>query len=82
MAALIGSSTKSPWRSATTSASRREEFQLWKLIVDQEDDSAELTCDDGNGRILYREDIAFTDFPLPEVTLYFTDNTILLPSEY
>ncbi len=59
-----------------------EEFQLWKLIVDQEDDSAELTCDDGNGRILYREDIAFTDFPLPEVTLYFCNNTILLPSEY
>ncbi len=59
-----------------------EEFQLWKLVVDQEDDSAELTCDDGNGRILYREDIEFTDFPLPEVTLYFCNNTILLPSEY
>ena len=59
-----------------------EEFQLWKLIVDQEDDSAVLTCDDGNGRILWREDIPFTDFPLPEVTLYFCNNTILLPREY
>ena len=37
-----------------------------------------LPCDDGNGRILYREDIEFTDFPLPEVTLYFTNHTILL----
>ena len=60
----------------------REEFQLWKLIVEQDDDSAVLTCDDGNGLILYREDIEFTDFPLPEVTLYCVNNTILLPSEY
>jgi hypothetical protein len=26
--------------------------------------------------------IPSTDFPLAEITLYFTDNTILLPSEY
>ena len=28
-----------------------------------------------------RKDIAFTDFPLDEIRFYFTDNTILLPSE-
>jgi len=59
-----------------------EEFQLWKLIVDQEDDSAVLTCDDGNGRIVFSKRIPFTDFPLEEISLYFCNNTILLPSEY
>lgn len=58
-----------------------EDFQLWKLAV-HPDHSATLTCDDGNGRIVFTKEIGFTDFPLDEITLYFTDNTILLPSEY
>jgi hypothetical protein len=44
--------------------------------------SATLTSDDGNGKIVYRQELDYTDFPLPEITLYFTDSTILLPSEY
>jgi hypothetical protein len=58
-----------------------EAFQVWKLTV-RVDRSATLCCEDGNGNAVYRKAIAFTDFPLPEVTLYFTDNVILLPSEY
>jgi hypothetical protein len=58
-----------------------EEFQLWKLTVEH-DNTATLTCDDGNGNIVFSKRIAFTDFPLPEIALYFTNNTILLPSEY
>ena len=58
-----------------------EEFQLWKLTV-KDDRTAVLTCDDGNGKVVYSKAIEFTDFPLPEVALYFTANTILLPSEY
>jgi hypothetical protein len=56
-------------------------FQLWKLKVN-DDRTAVLTCDDGNGKVVYRNAIEFTDFPLPEIALYFTTNTILLPSEY
>ena len=37
---------------------------------------------DGNGGTIATETIAFTDFPLPELKLYVTNNTILLPSEY
>lgn len=59
-----------------------EEFQLWILTVDLAKHSATLVCDDGNGHSVFRKEIEFTDFPLPEVKLYFTDNTILLPSEY
>lgn len=58
-----------------------EEFQVWTLKVNP-DSSALLTCDDGNGHVVYDQSIPFTDFPLPEVKLYFVDNVIMLPSEY
>jgi len=58
-----------------------EEFQVWKLAVNA-DHSGNLTCDDGNGNVIYTKQIEFTDFPSEGITLYFTDNTILLPSEY
>jgi hypothetical protein len=58
-----------------------EEFQVWKLTV-RPDRTATLTCDDGNGRIVYTKEIEFTDFPLDEITLWFANNTIYLPSEH
>jgi hypothetical protein len=58
-----------------------EEFQLWKLSVNP-DHTATLTCDDGNGHAVLTKRIPFTDFPLEEICLYYTSNTILLPSEY
>ncbi len=58
-----------------------EAFQVWKLHV-HEDQSATLTCDDGNSNIVYTKKILYTDFPLKEIKVYFTDNVILLPSEY
>ena len=57
-----------------------EEFQVWTLQVTG--NAATLTCDDGNGNIVASKHITFTDFPLPEVKLYCTNNVILLPSEY
>jgi Family of unknown function (DUF6876) len=44
--------------------------------------TATLTCEDGNGKAVYSKAIEYTDFPLPEIALYFTNSTILLPSEY
>jgi hypothetical protein len=58
-----------------------EGFQLWKLTV-HPDRSAMLTCTDGNNNIVFTKKIEYTDFPLDEIKLYFTNNTILLPSEY
>lgn len=58
-----------------------EEFQLWRLTV-KKDNKATLVCEDGNGRVVFSKPIPFTDFPLPEISFYFTNNTILLPSEY
>jgi hypothetical protein len=57
-----------------------EEFQLWKLKVGP-DQTAILTCDDGNGRVVFTKRIEYTDFPLDEINLYFTNHVILLPSE-
>jgi len=56
-------------------------FQLWTLTV-APDRTAILTCEDGDGNAVFRKTIPWTDFPLEAIQLYFTDNTILLPSEY
>ena len=58
-----------------------QEFQLWTLKV-KDDRTAKLTCENGNGSAVYAKPIEFTDFPLDEISLYFCNNTILLPSEY
>jgi hypothetical protein len=59
---------------------KTEEFQVWRLVV--ENSAGVLTCDDGDGRVVYAKRIDYTDFPLPEIKLYFVDNVIMLPSEY
>jgi hypothetical protein len=46
------------------------------------DHMATLTRENGNGNAVYRKAIEYTDFLLPEITLYFTNKVILLPSEY
>ncbi len=58
-----------------------EGFQFWRLAV-KTDQTAILTCTDGNDRLIRRKRLTFTDFPLDEISFYFTDNVILLPSEY
>ena len=58
-----------------------EEFQVWKLSVNA-DHTATLTCSDGNDHMVVTKKLEFTDFPLDEISIWFTDNTILLPSEY
>ena len=58
-----------------------EDFQIWKLTV-RPDRTAVLTCDAGDGTIVFAKEIEYTDFPLDEITFYFTENTILLPSEH
>ena len=56
-------------------------FQVWKLTVN-DDDSATLTCEDGNYNVVFTKAIEFTDFPKEGVTLWFADNVIYLPSEH
>lgn len=62
----------------------REEFITAKLKVTNA--SADLVLDNGNGRVLDRQHIAFTDFPLAAITLYACWGgefwVLMLPSEY
>jgi len=37
---------------------------------------------DGNGHIVFTKEIEYTDFPPDEITLYFANRVIHLPSEY
>lgn len=60
---------------------RSQDFQVWRLKVTH-DRSALLTCEDGDHRLITSQAIAFTDFPLPEITLWLQNNVIFLPSEY
>jgi hypothetical protein len=58
-----------------------EEFQVWTLMR-VENNAAILTCEDGDGNHIIRQDIGFTDFPLPMIQLWFQNKVIFLPSEY
>ena len=56
-----------------------QDFIVAKLKV--KDRSAMLTFDDGNDNILAHQKIEYTDFPLPEISIYCENNTLMLPSE-
>ena len=60
---------------------KAEEFQVWILRVTVHN-GGWLKCEDGNGNVVHTKQIEFTDFPLPEIKLFFCGNTLLLPSEY
>jgi len=59
-------------------------FVLIRVTV--KDTRATMVYEDGNGQEHARQDIPFTDFPLPEQTLYACWDgehwVIMLPSEY
>lgn len=62
---------------------RKEPFQVWELCLNEGGDSAVLICEDGNNKELARQEISYTDFPLPEgIKLYLDGGVLLLPSEY
>ena len=58
-----------------------ESFQVWTLRVNA-DHTGQLVCEDDNENLVYSTAIPLTDFPGEGITLWLTDNTILLPGEY
>ena len=43
---------------------------------------AKITYADGNGTILLEQEYEYTDFPLDELRLFYTDDMLMLPNEY
>ena len=62
-------------------ALQQEEFQVWKLTVDEQQ-IATVICTDGNDKILKSQTIPYTDFKAKEATVWCADCIVLLPSEY
>lgn len=57
-------------------------FQVWKVKV-EEDKSALVTMVEGDGEPeRVRQELPFTDFPLPEFEFFCIDGVMLLKSEY
>jgi len=48
----------------------KQTFQVWKFTCNTELKMGTLTCEDGNGNELVRQEIEYTDFPLDEITLW------------
>jgi len=66
---------------------RREEFQVWKLAVDDHTRRAILAMTDGNTeRPIITQHVEYTDFPLNEIVLWLVRSgshwVLMLPSEY
>ncbi len=67
-----------------------EPFQVWTLVRDEAGPGCTLTCEDGNGNFVVDQEIEFTDFPDPSVTLWLINidegegghRVLFLPSEY
>lgn len=62
-------------------------MQHWLLKKNKKGGGAVLTCDDGGyatgtPKVVYRQKVEFTDFPLAEIKFYLTDSVLLLVGEY
>jgi len=60
---------------------RRQPFQVWKLTVNP-DQTGIINVEDGNYNHLLTIKLDYTDFPAPEVILWFSNNVIYLPAEH
>lgn len=65
-----------------------DEFQVWTLSKNLENNSCTIVADngdeddDGIKKILYTQNIPYTDFPYQQIQFFFTGNVLLLPNEY
>ena len=55
------------------------EFQAWKLTVTGT--RGVIACLRDKDDEAFHDELPFTDFPLPEITLYLQDGVLYLPSE-
>lgn len=56
-------------------------FQVWKLKRN-DTGGCRVWMEDGNDNEVLSRGVEYTDFPYEEATIWLTDRTLLLPSEY
>ena len=56
------------------------EFQIWYLQV--KENSGILICEWDTNQEVLRQEVLYTDFPLPNIKLYLVEKVLMLPSEY
>ena len=58
-------------------------FQIWELKQLRLDASWQLTCrEDTNKKLIVKQAIEFSDFPIDYIKIWVIDKVALLPSEY
>ena len=60
---------------------RHEEFQVFNLIKNKKGSGCKIIIEDGNNNVIGSQSISYTNFPLPNITLWRENNVIMLPSE-
>ena len=67
-----------------TARLQKEEFQVWILTVSRNrTPMAVATCQtDTDEPLLVRQEIDYTDFPLPSIKLWLVGGVLMLPNEY
>ena len=57
-----------------------KELQIWRLVVQEK--SGVLICEWDTDKEVLKQNIPYTDFPLPTIKLYLAQKVLMLPSEY
>lgn len=57
---------------------KKEEFQVLKFNKNK----MVVQIEDGNNNVVYKQKLQFTDCPLPEISIWFANKIIYLPSEH
>ena len=60
---------------------KKYEFVHVKLTVNLPSKIGVVKFDDGDDNVFYIHNLDYTDFPLPEISLYVENGVIMLPSE-
>ena len=59
---------------------RKQDFVTINFKV--KDEQGNISYEDGNGNVIYKQKYKFTDFPEGNWKFFFRDNVLMLPSEY
>ena len=57
-------------------------FQVWTLKVTKDRTAVLEMREDSNKPVLVKQVLHYTDFPLPEITMWVADGVLHLPSEH